>query len=255
MRGLAVRSVRVGQHRAFGADGHQHPRTAEPGDRAARRLGSRLPGPPGGERIELARIDDQVVDARDRRPLSRSDRRQRGRGVPHHRRAAFARQRGRRHRDAHVDLVLQQHDVTRPQVGAEGVGIEPKGAVGAGRHGDLVLAAGVDADQRHPRPVIGQRRHVIGHHSGGGQVGGARSAVRVVTDRAVQRARRTGARRRDRLIRPLAAGGLREPGAAHRLTRRRQPLDVGDQVGIDAPDHDDRTGQRHDGEYSTAARR
>ena len=108
-------------------------------------------------------------------------------------------------------------------------------AIGARHDRDHVLAVGADQDQRRARRGISlcDERQVDAAVLQQRQRFGGK---RVAADRANHPHRRAGAPRRQRLVRPLAAGCGAEACARHRLARRRKPADRRDQVEIDGAD-------------------
>ena len=189
------------QHRALGAERHR--------DEAVAAL----------QRLELVAVDDREVGVDVDRP--------RGRGVQ----AEQARRLlpGADHRLV-GDLELAEDGVARAELDGAELGVR------AGRDRDLVLAGGVDQDQRDAgrgraplrldeQPVLLRQRLV---------------RERVVADRADEGHVGAEPRARDGLVRALAAADAVEGRVRDRLARPRQPLDPGDEVEVDAADDGDR---------------
>ena len=111
--------------------------------------------------------------------------------------------------------------------------------IGTAGHGDAVLAARVDQDERDAGGLILERSE-LGHVDAIGLERGSRLRPECVgTDRADERRSRTEPRGRHGLVAALAAVMLGEPAAGHGLPRRRQSIDGRDEVDVDRPDDDD----------------
>jgi hypothetical protein len=127
-------------------------------------------------------------------------------------------------------LELAEDGVRRLQLHSAELGVRP------GSDDDLVLAGGVDEDQRHPRGRVGAlrlygqpllpRQRLVGQ--------------RVAADAADERDVGAEPRRRDGLVGPLAAGDPAERRVGDGLAGAGQPAAARDQVEVHRPDDDDR---------------
>jgi hypothetical protein len=114
--------------------------------------------------------------------------------------------------------------VGRPEQRFERGGDVPRRELGVRARGDrdLVLAGGVDDDQRDARRR-GHAGHVGDVDALGSELGDGGFAQLVGADRADERDRRPHPRRGDGLVGRLAAAVLGEPAARHGLAGDRQP--------------------------------
>ena len=110
--------------------------------------------------------------------------------------------------------------------------------IGALRHGDRVGAGAVHGNHRGAGCGFGGSGDVVGVHAGGCQRLQKLVACIVLTNGADHGHLRAGARRRDGLIGPLAAGIAAKPPAVHGLTGARYARDAHDDVQVDAADDD-----------------
>ena len=110
--------------------------------------------------------------------------------------------------------------------------------VRAGDHGDRVLAASVDMDQRDAgRGVHGP--HVLDVDIIGAQQRERRFSESIAADRTVKCDVRAGATRGECLIRALAAGMNRERTTEERFARLWKPIDGRDEIDVDRSENHD----------------
>ena len=111
--------------------------------------------------------------------------------------------------------------------------------VAAGDDHDRILAGVVDDDQRHARRRRRARAERRANDRLRFQPAPERRAVRIVADKTEHRDVRAEPGRRDRLVAALAARRLRERMAGEGFARLRQARRPGDEVHVQAADHDD----------------
>ena len=129
--------------------------------------------------------------------------------------------------------MLEEQQFAAAQIGVDHVSPDQR-AVGAGHHGDHVLAVGADEDQRRTGRGMGpgdarqidaaslqQRERLVGEG--------------VLADRTDHPRLGAGAGRGQRLVRALAARGGGEAVAGNGLAGTRKTLHGGDEIEIDGP--------------------
>ena len=156
-------------------------------------------------------------------------------GIQNHRNALRRCQRSHPKRQIHRNLQLQQHDGRFRQQACDGVKLGlAAGVVGAQRLHDAVLPAFSHADDRNAGTDAFADPHRAGFNSGGLQHLNQLRPKHIVANPAHHRRTHAHARRRHRLVRPLAAGVGDELPSHHCLPIGRQAVGKGDQVHVDA---------------------
>ena len=222
-----------GRERPFAAQRHDRRHAEFAVHRGREFVGGRRRAQHPGHGRCLGLVDQQHVERGDQRLRQQLHRRR----VQHHAGTARPRAGGRRDDRGQRHLELQQQ--RRP--GFEALVGQPGGVgqrVGAGDHGDRVLPASIDVDQRH----AGGRTHTpdAGEvDAAGGQQRQRGRRERVVADRGDQAHLAPGPRGGERLVGALAAGQHRERLAGERFPRLRQARDARDEVEVHRTEDDD----------------
>ena len=137
------------------------------------------------------------------------------------------------------DLELAQHAVAVRQRDVLGAQVE----IRAGRDDDLVLAGGVDGDQRDASRAV-RALQLVEADTGFLELGERGPREVILADAGDQRHDGAEPGRGDRLVGALPARDLAEGRAGDGLPRPRQPLGTGDEIEVDGAD-DGETGRLH----------
>jgi hypothetical protein len=117
--------------------------------------------------------------------------------------------------------------------------IGPKGGVGAGSDGDLIVAAVIDHDERSARRLVGHFAHPVDVDPLAAQLRERLPSQVIAAHGGDEPGLGAQSCRRDRRVGPLAAAVPFEAAAQHCLAAPRQPLGGYHQVDVDRPDDDD----------------